>query len=514
MMPTFNEDDEWVRNVRLDACLDEESNCSDIETDICVEPIIVNLEDLHTSDGESEGGDESFEEGDKNEREEVGGCDKEDMNSFNQPGARENGEGTDCEDENEIMFSMRFKTSGEAYDFYNEYAKFVGFSVRRGIRRFNKDVEHKGRFLCSCEGPSINLDHLGNCARSADLSEEEEIHSTSGACGLLLRRILIKGKGNLESTSVETVMKQGIRSLSVHGLYLNHKVGPRKAVFDAIFQAVGRINIIAEDLGVITEDVVQLRKAIRGTWNGCPSVCPLVQLLETRGGEWKSFREFGNLVPIGIVFCGVDLISSHLRAQTAIVPMQDILGLGSSARMNIPKNTKNTPAPEVSITTLDICVGIITDVTKHPDVDSLYVQEIDVAEETPRTVVSSLVKYIPLEEMQVELVDPPYSVPVGERVKFPGFQGEPINGYVNLNIFEKLQADLHTDMEVVACYKDAPFTTSTGVCKVLSIYSGAIRHCGFDIEFGYKGPAMPSLMVIFSMVFRTGSGGCLWFISD
>ncbi|KAF9596611.1 hypothetical protein IFM89_012734, partial [Coptis chinensis] len=57
-------------------------------------------------------------------------------------------------------------------------------------------------------------------------------------------------------------------------------------------------------------------------------------------------------------------------------------------------------APEVSITTLDIRVGIITDVKKHPDVDSLYVQEIDVAEETPRTVVSSLVKYIPLEEMQ------------------------------------------------------------------------------------------------------------------
>ncbi|KAF9601162.1 hypothetical protein IFM89_017110 [Coptis chinensis] len=337
MMSTFNEDDEWVRNVRLDACPDEESNCFDTETDICVEPVIVNLENIDTSDGESEGEDEPFEEGDKNEREEVGGCDKEDMNSFNQPGARENGEGTDCEDENAIMFSMRFKTSDEAYDFYNEYAKFVGFSVRRGIHRFNKDVEHKRRFLCSCEGPSINLNHLGKCARTADLSEEEKIHSTSAA-------------------------------------------------------------------------------------------------------------------------------------------------------------------PEVSITTLDIRVGIITDVKKHPDVDSLYVQEIDVAEETPRTVVSSLVKYIPLEEMQnrkvcvlcnlkpvkmrgiqshamvlatsnddhtkVELVDPPYSVPVGERVKFPGFQGEPINGYVNLNVFEKLQADLHTDMELVACYKDAPFTTSTGVCKI------------------------------------------------
>uniref|UniRef100_M1BDK8 4-alpha-glucanotransferase n=1 Tax=Solanum tuberosum TaxID=4113 RepID=M1BDK8_SOLTU len=40
------------------------------------------------------------------------------------------------------------------------------------------------------------------------------------------------------------------------------KVGPGKPLFDAILQAVGKINIIAEDLGVITEDVVQLRKSI------------------------------------------------------------------------------------------------------------------------------------------------------------------------------------------------------------------------------------------------------------
>ncbi|KAL8090299.1 hypothetical protein AgCh_039684 [Apium graveolens] len=40
-------------------------------------------------------------------------------------------------------------------------------------------------------------------------------------------------------------------------------------------------------------------------------------------------------------------------------------------------------------------------VQKHPDADSLYVEEIDVGEGQPRTVVSGLVKYIPLEEIQV-----------------------------------------------------------------------------------------------------------------
>lgn len=62
---------------------------------------------------------------------------------------------------------------------------------------------------------------------------------------------------------------------------------------------------------------------------------------------------------------------------------------------------KATAEPEISVTRLDIRVGLITSAKKHPDADSLYVEEIDVGEGQPRTVVSGLVKYIPLEEMQV-----------------------------------------------------------------------------------------------------------------
>lgn len=57
---------------------------------------------------------------------------------------------------------------------------------------------------------------------------------------------------------------------------------------------------------------------------------------------------------------------------------------------------------EISVSQLDIRVGQITKVQKHPDADSLYLEEIDVGEDAPRTVVSGLVKYIPLEEMQVK----------------------------------------------------------------------------------------------------------------
>ncbi|KAI3962715.1 hypothetical protein MKW92_008913 [Papaver armeniacum] len=165
---------------------------------------------------------------------------------------------------------------------------------------------------------------------------------------------------------------------------------------------------------------------------------------------------------------------------------------------------------EITISRLDIRVGLITKVMRHPDADSLYVEEIDVGEATPRTVVSGLVKFIPIEEMQnrkvcvlcnlkpatmrgikshamvlaasnedhskVELVDPPSSAAAGERVTFPGFEGVP-DDMLNpkKKVWETLQVDLKTDAELVARYKGVPLTTSAGVCKVLSISSGAIR---------------------------------------
>lgn len=54
------------------------------------------------------------------------------------------------------------------------------------------------------------------------------------------------------------------------------------------------------------------------------------------------------------------------------------------------------------VTAMDIRIGRITKVAKHPDADSLYVEEVDLAEpEGPRTIVSGLVEFVPLEQMQV-----------------------------------------------------------------------------------------------------------------
>ncbi|KAJ3673139.1 hypothetical protein LUZ60_006513 [Juncus effusus] len=171
---------------------------------------------------------------------------------------------------------------------------------------------------------------------------------------------------------------------------------------------------------------------------------------------------------------------------------------------------KSAESAEPNIAKLDIRVGLIKEAKKHPDADSLYVEEIDVGEGEPRTVVSGLVKFIPLEEMQnrkvcvlcnlkpvamrgikshamvlaasnedhtkVELVEPPESAQIGERISFAGFSGDP-DSLLNAKskIWEKLQADLHSDAQLTACYKDAPFTTTAGVCRVKSIANGEIR---------------------------------------
>ncbi|GMT24200.1 hypothetical protein PFISCL1PPCAC_15497, partial [Pristionchus fissidentatus] len=61
-------------------------------------------------------------------------------------------------------------------------------------------------------------------------------------------------------------------------------------------------------------------------------------------------------------------------------------------------------ADVIDIGRLDLRVGRIIKCDHHPDADSLYVEQIDVGEDSPRTVVSGLVKHIPIDQMQNRLV--------------------------------------------------------------------------------------------------------------
>lgn len=66
----------------------------------------------------------------------------------------------------------------------------------------------------------------------------------------------------------------------------------------------------------------------------------------------------------------------------------------------------------VDIGRLDLRVGRILEAKKHPDAEALYVETIDVGEEHPRTVISGLVKHVPLDQ-----VGPYFTLPCLFRCK-------------------------------------------------------------------------------------------------
>ena len=63
------------------------------------------------------------------------------------------------------------------------------------------------------------------------------------------------------------------------------------------------------------------------------------------------------------------------------------------------------------------CLTGRTIVKKHPDADGLYVEQIDFAEpDGPRTVVSGLVDYIPIEEMRDKYLVGVVSIPSSGKI--------------------------------------------------------------------------------------------------
>ncbi|KDQ62433.1 hypothetical protein JAAARDRAFT_30344 [Jaapia argillacea MUCL 33604] len=154
---------------------------------------------------------------------------------------------------------------------------------------------------------------------------------------------------------------------------------------------------------------------------------------------------------------------------------------GAASGTATPAEDSGEPVPSM----IDLRVGLIVDVGKHPDADSLYVEQIDFGEETgPRTVVSGLVNYIPIEEMRnrllvgvcnlkpanmrgvksfamvlaatskegkeggIELIKPPPGSKPGDKVYFEGSEFENATPLSQLNpkkkIFETIQPGFTT----------------------------------------------------------------------
>lgn len=148
---------------------------------------------------------------------------------------------------------------------------------------------------------------------------------------------------------------------AVHGRWVP---GPGRKLFDRVTAALGELPIIVEDLGLITPEVVALREAL-----GYPGMRVLQFAF---GSDARNPYLPHNYVPNTVVYTGThdndttvgwfhtrppherehvlryvdsdgqeihwDLIRLALAsvADAAIVPLQDVLGLGSEARMNTP----------------------------------------------------------------------------------------------------------------------------------------------------------------------------------
>lgn len=166
--------------------------------------------------------------------------------------------------------------------------------------------------------------------------------------------------------------------------------------------------------------------------------------------------------------------------------------------------------PDALLHRVEFKVGRIVECQKHPEADALYVEKIDLGEATgPRTIVSGLVKFVPLDQMlnrlvvvvanlkpaklkgimsagmvlaasnadhtQVEILDPPAGAVPGERVTFKDITGD-ADAQLNpkKKIFEEIKPHLHTNAEKIAQYKDLVFTTSAGPCTVATLANATL----------------------------------------
>jgi 4-alpha-glucanotransferase len=151
----------------------------------------------------------------------------------------------------------------------------------------------------------------------------------------------------------------------MHGRWMP---GPGKALFDTIAGALGPLPIIAEDLGVITPDVDALRRGcelpgmriLHFAFGGeadnpylphhheaATAVYTGTHDNDTSQGWWAAAsaaerEHLARYVGQPVDALGADIHWTLIRmawasvADTAIAPMQDVLGLGSEHRMNLP----------------------------------------------------------------------------------------------------------------------------------------------------------------------------------
>lgn len=160
---------------------------------------------------------------------------------------------------------------------------------------------------------------------------------------------------------------------------------------------------------------------------------------------------------------------------------------------------------------LDLRVGLVRKVWRHPEADKLYCEEIDFGPHGVRQIASGLVPFLPQEKFEgqkvvvlfnlkekglrgfnshgmvmcansedksaVELLQPPTNTPLGERVVVEGMQGEPdevLSSKKGKDPLVALSPFLKTKDDCIAYFKELPLVTPQGPVRCASIKGGYI----------------------------------------
>ena len=201
----------------------------------------------------------------------------------------------------------------------------------------------------------------------------------------------------------------------------------------------------------------------------------------------------------------VNVVGDGFDASTSFTTVASAGAPGAALGDSSPE----VEAPFTELSRLEIRVGKIIECEQHPDADTLYVEKVDVGEQEPRTIVSGLVNFVPLEEMvgrnvvvlcnlkprsmrgvtsqgmllcasnedhtKVDPLAAPDNVPLGELITFEGHQCAPIDpGNRATKAFDRIAQDLKTNDDGVAMYQDVPFATPGGPCVSPSKLVGTV----------------------------------------
>jgi methionine--tRNA ligase beta chain len=192
----------------------------------------------------------------------------------------------------------------------------------------------------------------------------------------------------------------------------------------------------------------------------------------------------------------VEASSSTFKTKTVVISKPKDETVLTNNKIKQPKvataavskvEQQNVSVEDINVSKLDIRIGKIVKCEKHPEAESLYVEQIDLGEGGKlRNVCSGLVKFIPLDEMQnrlvvcvcnlkpaklrgilseamvlcastpdkVELMQPPSNSQPGDRVVCEQFLGESAAECNTKNkIWDLVHVDLKTNDDLIGTYR-------------------------------------------------------------